>query len=170
VSLQRLPNFRKQSASLFGMTIFDSAESTNNKNEEHTTFYVENLVPDRGKRPRHTTRKIFTQITKRAKTLQSNSHCYKVTHTRPTVLGQTYLVFPRQVTQHNVLVPLDLDTFNSLITRETKNTLLSCFYSQANVRYNEVQICQYSQLFNTLTKAWFSSQMKFTLLIISKNR
>ena len=43
---------------------------------------------------------------------------YKVTHTRPPSLGHTYLVFPRQVTRHNVLVPIDLDTLNSLITRE----------------------------------------------------
>ena len=164
MSLQRLPNFCKQSASLFGLTILDSAEGTNNENVEHTTFYVENVVPNWGKKPRPTTCRIFTQITKWEKTLQSNSHCYKVTHTHPTTLGHTYLVFPGQVTQRNVLVPLDLDTLNSLITREMKNTLLSCFYSQANVRYNEVQICQYWKLFNTLTKVRFSSQLKLTLL------
>jgi len=67
--------------------------------------------------------------------------CYKVTHTRPTSLGHTYLVFPRQATRHNILVPLDLDTLNSLITREmNKDTLLSCFYSQAHVRYNMLLI------------------------------
>ena len=34
----------------------------------------------RKKKPRPTTCRIFTQSTKRAKTLRSKSHCYKVTH------------------------------------------------------------------------------------------
>jgi len=33
-----LPNFRKQSASLFELTVLDLAEGTINKNVEHTIF------------------------------------------------------------------------------------------------------------------------------------
>ena len=108
MSFQILPNFRKQSASLFRLTVLDPAEDTITENAEHTIFTWKTSTLTEVKKLRPTTCRIFTQFTKRAKTLQSNSHCYKVTHTRPTALGHTYLVFPRQVTQHNILVPLRL--------------------------------------------------------------
>ena len=87
--------------------------------------------PTEVKKSRPTTCRIFTQSTKQAKTLQSNTHCYKVTHTRPTSLGHTYLVFSRQATRHNVLVPLDLDTLHTLLTREMKR---SPYYNASQIK------------------------------------
>jgi len=66
VSFRMLPNFRKQLASLFALTVLDSAERTIKENAEHTIFCVENLEPNRGKKSRPTTCRIFTQSTKRA--------------------------------------------------------------------------------------------------------
>jgi len=45
VSLQRLPNFRKQSASLFGLTVLDSAEGTNNENADTQHFTWKTSCP-----------------------------------------------------------------------------------------------------------------------------
>ena len=124
MSLQRLPNFRKQSAILFGLTVLDPVEDTNNENAEHTTFYVKNPEPNRGKKNHDLPPVGFShQSLNGQKRYKVTPTCYKVTHTHPTTLGHTYLVFPRQVTQHNVLVPLELDTLNSLNTREKRKHL-----------------------------------------------
>jgi len=47
VSFQMLLNFRKQSASLFGLTVLDSTKNTIDENAEHN-FYMENLEPHWG--------------------------------------------------------------------------------------------------------------------------
>ena len=61
-------------------------------------LYVENLEPKRGEKPRPTLVGFSHNPLNGQKALQSNTHCYKVTHTRPTSLAHMYLVFPRQAT------------------------------------------------------------------------
>ena len=95
---------------------------------------MENLEPNPGERPRPTFVGFSHNPLNGPKRYKVTHTCYKVTHTHPMSLGHTYLVFSRQATGYTVLVPLDLDKLNSLITREmNKDILLSCFYSQANV-------------------------------------
>jgi len=55
-----LPNFGKQSDWLILRTDLDTAIGKYSGNNEHKNFYVENLVPNQGKKPRPTTRRIFT--------------------------------------------------------------------------------------------------------------
>jgi len=97
---------------------------------------VENLEPIQGKNPRPTPRRIFTQSTNGQKRLQGNTYCYKVPHVTSLLLDivthhvQRHLdkyTLPSQDKLHDTLskVPLDLDTLNSLVTREMKREHLT---------------------------------------------
>ena len=55
-----LPNFRKQAVWLISLLDLDTAVGKYAENNEHENFYLENLVPNQGKKPRPTTRRIFT--------------------------------------------------------------------------------------------------------------
>ena len=59
-------NSRKQPVNLFGQAVLDTARSKNSAELRTHDFYVENLEPKQGKKPRPTTYRISTQSTKRA--------------------------------------------------------------------------------------------------------
>jgi len=51
--------FANQAIWLILQPELDTAVGKNAENNEHTDFYVENLVPNQGEKPRPTTRRIF---------------------------------------------------------------------------------------------------------------
>jgi len=55
-----LSNFQKQSVRLILLAVLDSTVGKKCGNNEHKNFYVENLESNQGKKPRPTTRWIFT--------------------------------------------------------------------------------------------------------------
>ena len=94
------------------------------QDKEHTIFTWKTSNPTEVKKTTTYLCRIFIQSTKWAKMLQSDTRYYKVTHTRPTSLG------------HNVLVPLDLDTLHSLLTKEMKR---SPYFNASQISYCKVQ-------------------------------
>ena len=75
-----LPNFRKQSVRLILLTDPDATIGKQCGNNEYKNFYVENLVPNQGKKQRPTTRRIFTLH-------YHGQISYEVTH---TLMSNTY--------------------------------------------------------------------------------
>ena len=69
--------FANQAVWLILLPDLDTAVGKYVENNEHKNFYVENLVPNQGKKPRPTTRRIFTLHYQRQTRLQCNSPSYK---------------------------------------------------------------------------------------------
>ena len=68
-----LSNFQKQSVRLILLAVLDSTVGKKCGNNEHKNCYVKNLEPNQGKKPRPTTRRVFT--------LHEHGQIgYKVTH------------------------------------------------------------------------------------------
>ena len=72
-----LPNFREQSDRLILLSDLDTAVDKYAENNEQKNFYVENLMPNQGKKPRPTTHGIFTLHYHGQTRLQCNSPIYK---------------------------------------------------------------------------------------------
>ena len=68
-----LSNFREQVVWLILTPDRDTAVGKYAENNEHKNFYVENLVPNQGKKPRPATHRIFLTSLSRANRLQSSS-------------------------------------------------------------------------------------------------
>jgi len=81
VFFQVLPNFCKQSVSLFGQAVLDTAESKGGRNDEHT-IYVETPSPTELKNHNLPLVGFSHNPLNRLEMLQSNNHCYNLQLTR----------------------------------------------------------------------------------------
>jgi len=124
---------------------------------------VENLELNQGKKPRPTSCRIFTQFTSGQKRLQGNTHCYKITHVTSLLLDLTTHHVQRHLdkrtpspktsyTTHHPSPPRLGQTSTHSLQERWKITPYYNVSNQANVRYNEVLICQYWKLSTTHTQ------------------
>ena len=70
--------FANQAVRLILLPDLDTAVGKDAENNEHTDFYVENLVPNQGKKPRPTTRRILPTTRRTFPLTRANG--YNATH------------------------------------------------------------------------------------------
>ena len=73
-----LPNFREQAVWLILLPDLDTAVGNYAENNEHKNFYVENLVPNQGKKPQPTTCRILPTTRRTFPLTRANG--YNATH------------------------------------------------------------------------------------------
>ena len=93
--------FANQATWLILQPDLDTAVGTDAENNKHTNFYVENLVPNQGKKPRPTTRRILPTTRRTFPLTRANG--YNATHP-VTSNSQTNVQHPWTLT-HVLLSP-----------------------------------------------------------------